>query len=191
MTDQAFETPVAHATAPPGGFEPAPRTSHLDAVVSRIARAFAGELSTGDLAELRRLPPGDPSAVAFWKVASACLRPAGYLLASGESLARDERAWGALLASFAHLPPHHPGTPLGVALARAEMSELRFVRLLRAREEALLYAVRNTARFLAAKAIGTNWTDLARLVLSDSAVHAEEVRRNIARHYFGTLGRTE
>ena len=79
---------------------------------------------------------------------------------------------------------HVPGRRLGRALAAAGLSELRFVRLLRARERQLLSEVRTAARYLAARAEPVDWVDFARLVLSHDTKRAESVRRGIARDYY-------
>lgn len=167
---------------------PSSSTTHatLGAIVGRIAGAIErGELSPGDVASLRRLEPHDPSASAFWRVCALFLEPAAALPANDPLRADAEKRWAGILNALAILQGcHRPGTPLGSALAEAGYSELRFSRLLRARDDVLLDEIRSGARFLASKAQPADLTDLARLVLSDGRADEETVRRRIARSYY-------
>ena len=109
----------------------------LRSVLNQIAYAIGNVLSAGDVASLRRLQPKDPSAPAFWRVAALYLTPAGMLPRGGEPLDAAERRWASILNAMARLTGlHRPGRRLGHALAASGFSELRFVRLLRARGRA-------------------------------------------------------
>ncbi len=163
-------------------------SSSMRTAINRIAAAMSGPLSAGDLAELRRLEPDDPSAPAFWKVMAAYIRPAVRLPDGEDALERAEQRWAAILNAMAVLENlHHPGRRLGEALATAGYSELRFARLLRARDSGVLYAVRRTAMFLRSKGEPVDCSDLADLILSDGRAFGERVRRRIARSYYGTV----
>ena len=164
--------------------------SDLAGIVNRIAASIERELSPGDVADLRRLSPGDPSAPAFWRMAGTLL--ADELRGEGSARSESERRWAAILSGMASTRGlHRPGRRAGEALAEAGYSELRFVRLLRARDVQLLGELRGAARYLDAKAVAFDWRDLVLLVLSEGRTDEEEVRRRIARSYFQQLSREE
>lgn len=166
------------------------RSPSLGGVIGRLAHAMSreGPLGAGEVAELRRLEPHDPGSPAFWKVVAAYLEDS--LPSGGERLDDAERRWAAILSGLATLGPlHRQGVRLGLALAEAGLSELRFVRLLRAHDEGLLHQARVTAKFLSAKGQPADWTGMARLVLSDGRDDEERVRRQLAREYYGHLKR--
>lgn len=158
------------------------------ALFQALAKALDHHLSTGDVAEIRKLDPDDPSSPAFWKLVFAYLEPAGELRAEGPLRDLLEKRWAAVLSGMAITQGLHiPGRRVGQALAKVGFSELRFSRLLRAEGDLLLDLVRTTARFLASKNVAFDFKDLADLVFSDGAAHAETVRRNIARDYYRQL----
>jgi CRISPR system Cascade subunit CasB len=154
--------------------------------VGALAHALThGHVSPGDIADLRRLEPDDPSSPAFWKTLGSVVAAHVELPAGGPALDRAERQWAMILNAAAHLRGlHNPGRSLGAALAAAGFSELRFVRLLRASGDGLPVAVRTTARYLAAKGEPADVGDLAELVISDGHSWSEQVRRRIARTYY-------
>jgi len=86
---------------------------------------------------------------------------------------------------------NRPGASAGDTLARAGLSEHRFDRLLRATGARLHDELRTVARFLASKGEAIDWTDLARLVLTDGSEATETARRTLARAYYRTLSRIE
>jgi CRISPR system Cascade subunit CasB len=167
-----------------------PRES-MATTVACLARALDG-LSPGDLAELRRMDPEDPGCPGFWKVVVSDLEPAGVLPAGGPLLDQAERRWAAVLQAMAIAHGfHQPGARLGAALAEAGFSELRFTRLLRARDNGLHDGVRLAARFLAAKGQVADFRGIADLVLSEGRPYSEDVRRRIARDYYRTLQQSQ
>lgn len=156
------------------------------ALTNSLAALIERQLSPGEVASLRRLRPEDPSTPAFWRLVATTLEPAG-ALPEGDGPARDtaERRWAVIIRALVQLRGlHAPGRPLGQSMAEAGVSELRFVRLLQARDEALEDAALATARYLAAKAIPTDAADLAWLLTSQHGEVAESIRRRIARNYF-------
>jgi len=158
-------------------------TESFAGLIGKVALAIDRNLSPGDVAALRRLDPRDPAAPAFWKVCASWLDRT--LPEEGSSRDEAERRWATILAGMAitvgqHNPRHHAGA----ALAEAGFSELRFMRLLRARGDTLSDALRITARFLASKAVSFDWRDLALLVLSDGRADEEDVRRHLARNFY-------
>jgi len=159
----------------------------LPGAINRIAAGLRHAGAAGDRASLKRLQWDDPSSPAYWRFLTEYVEDAGLLPASGERRHDEEVCWAAILAAIAQLAElHRPGRALGDALAVAHFAELRFVRLLRAREHGLLDNVRLTARFLAAKGEYVDCTDLARLVLSAGGRNEEAVRRRIARAFYSS-----
>lgn len=154
--------------------------------VGRIASMMEqqGNLSRGDLAELRRISPNEPFTPALWRLL--------LILNLDESRWRQqeiwERRWAALFMGMAHcIGLHSYQTSFGQALAEAGWSELRFVQLMRARDDTLEKHLRRVAQFLSSKHQEANWTDVAWLLFSQSGETAKKVRLNISRSYYSTL----
>lgn len=178
QTDQA-SSKEASATIPAA-------SERLASVMARLAHAVDHELTAGDVAELRRLRPNDPGSVAFWKVLATYLDPAEELPRGGDARHAAERNWAAILSGMAVMRGlHRHGHRPGHALASGGYSELRFVRLLRARDAALLDAVRGVAQFLSSKGEAVDWLQLARLIKQQEGEGAERLRRDIARDFYG------
>ncbi len=157
----------------------------LASLVGRLATLIDRALSPGDVATLRRLSFDDPGCAAFWRLVGAELEPQGALPAGGVARDHAERRWAAILGCLAMLRGlHGSATSFGVALARSDLSETRFLRLLHAHDDALLDEVRTIAHFLGQKGVHADLTDLAHLVLSDGRSDAERVRRRIARSFY-------
>lgn len=159
-----------------------PRES-LSTLVARITTAIDKRLGAGDVAALRRMQSHDPSCIPFWKIVAGDLAPS--LPPTGARRDEMERRWAVLLSAMAELRGlHRPRCPLGRALAQADFSEHRVLRLLRAHGEVLGDSVRTVAHYLGSKAAGADLRDLAWLVLSDGRSDEEKARRQIARDYF-------
>jgi CRISPR type I-E-associated protein CasB/Cse2 len=158
----------------------------------RTVRAIAGAIGAehyppGRLAELRRLDPDAPQGAAFWTL----------LLDHAPGAVGDvraEQAWAAVLRGMALMVPHHRpadradgrGT-LGEALAVADVSEPRFLRLLRVGGGELPGELRRLARLMAAKGAGFDWTDAWWLLRTAGGAGAEATRRRLARDYYRKL----
>jgi len=173
--------------------EPAPSAAPagVASLVSSLARVLEtpGVLSQGDIARLRRMDPRQPEA-AFFKLE-------GLLLDNrlpGDAAARTEleTRWAAVIVGLAQLGSlHRPGVRLGHALAGAEWSEIRFARLMRAGSEQLVDDLPSLARFLRAKGVAADWTGAADLILTAGTRHEAEVRRHVARDYYGLAARND
>lgn len=186
-TGRAPVAPAPSAEDQPGEGTPGSRTS-LPSVVGRVAEMIDKVLHPGEVADLRRLSPDDPGGPAFWRIWAGILVPEGQIPDRGEARDRGERRWAAILGAMARLRSLHDfKRPLGRSLAEANVSELRLVRLLRSRDDALLDGIRILAQTLAAKSVPTNPTDIAWLVLTDGTGGAETTRRRIARDYYQVL----
>lgn len=173
MTEPIPTTP----SSPPTEAQPS-----LASTVRRLAAAIDHELLPGDLAALRRQ---DLTAAAFWRLATHHLVPAGLLAQHPPRSEQQEQAWAAILAGMAHMKNmHQTGRRPGHALRDADFSELRFTRLLRARDEALLDALRGVSHYLASKGASVDWADLAALAVFQEGEPAERVRRNFARDFY-------
>ena len=125
-----------------------------------------------------RAPPA-----AFFKLAAVYLGPELPTLEPARSSA--ETRWAAIVLALATLGELHQGNArLGYALGRAQFSELRFSRLIRADADRLLDDVPAVARYLSAKGVSVDAADLARLLLSAGRPDEEPTRRHIARDYY-------
>jgi len=103
-----------------------------------------------------------------------------------------ERRWATLFMGMAHCSGLHSyDTSLGEALAEAGWSELRFVQLMRAKEETLETHLRRVAQFLASKNQEANWTDVASLLFYQTGKAGEKVRLSVSRTYYSKLYKKE
>lgn len=158
----------------------------LGDLVGEVSATLERRASSGELAELRRAASGLPPA-AFWKLWVTLIEP-------NESLPSEgiERRWATILSSMASgVGLHRRGRGLGEALAAAGVGELRLLKLLRARSDALAAELRTTLHLTLSKGEGLDFADVARLILSDGRVDEERVRRRIARDYFRNQNREQ
>lgn len=154
-------------------------------IVNRLARSIDWELSSGEIAELRKLRPEQPPPT-FWKLLSTHFDEKDVPSESDE-----ERSWAAIISGMAEMKQlHRPGCQTGKVLAE-HLHPQRFLRLLRARDRSLRHAVGITARHLAAKRASIDWDDLARLVLSSGKDDEERARRALARDYYAVQQRND
>lgn len=166
---------------------PATTASLTHRIAALLGRSPA--LTRGDIAALRRMDPRRPAA-AFFKVEGLVLDE--HLPGDAERRADFETRWAAIVLGLAHLGDlHSPEPRLGFALANAQFSELRFARLLQADTDQLLDELPSLARFLAAKGVAADWTAAARLILSSGRSDEDEIRRHLARDYYGAIARQE
>lgn len=163
----------------------------LGKAVGRIAAMMNqdGRMSTGEMAELRRISADEPFTPALWRTLLALdlnahpqwMKPA-----------TRERRWAVLLMTMTLAPQLHQfEISLGRALADAGWSELRFVQLMRARDTQLAQHLRRVAQYLAGKNQQANWTDIALLLFYQSGEAAENIRLKIARNYYHALYKAE
>lgn len=159
-------------------------TEGLTSTVHSIARYLnrgehEGGISTGDLAELRRINPDKPYTPALWKILFDHVPDHDQLSPS------RERRWAMLLQAMATcVGLHEPSMDFGAALAEAGWSELRFVRLMEARGDNLDKQLRRLAQYLASKNQEANWAEAAWLLFVQEGEHAENTRQRIAKSYY-------
>lgn len=164
-------------------------STDLTATVHEIAGylsrdPYAGGISTGDLAELRRIDPEEPFTPALWKILLE-YHP------NHEALdEEDERRWALLLMAMGNCAGlHNRSVSFGAALAEAGWSELRFVRLMDATGDSLVKHLRRLSQYLASKDQPADWSDAAWLLFvqrddEGKREKANEIRQNIARDYY-------
>lgn len=149
------------------------------AIVHGIARRLGhDDYPAAHLAQLRRLDPSRPDSAAFWLLVSRFAEPAF----------DDERAERALAIAVNGMAIAHPfhfaeRVPLGAAMADAEISEARLLRLLRTGSAQLPEEVRRLARLMASKgeAGRFDWHDVFKLAFHPDA---DWPRRQIAKDYY-------
>jgi CRISPR type I-E-associated protein CasB/Cse2 len=155
--------------------------------VARIARRIEREdYPPGHLARLRRLDAAAPEGAAFWQLLAEFAPEAWDDERLQRALAIVVR--GMAIALPFHRPPDGERRPLGRALAEADVSELRLLRLLRAdagRLDAELYQL---ARLVQGRGDDArfDWADALRLLLT-AGDRDGDVRRRLARDYYGRL----
>ena len=159
----------------------------LKNLITKIAYGIKNQkIPSGDVAALRRMVPEDPSCAAFWKIVAFYLL--GEIPEKEPARSASELRWAVLLSAMTQMDDSHlAGHRLGNVLAEAGFSELRFTRILQAREQQLFSSIRTMARFLASKGQSVDWTDVARLLFYSEQEASERTRRNIARDYYSTL----
>lgn len=153
--------------------------------IAHVARVIGSpDFPTGDRAALRRMSPGQPLPMAFYRFA---LR---HLPENWETRLAD---WVTLVAGMAIMYPsiHRPDQGLGAALAEAGYAEARLERLLASEGDTRRSLLLRAARFAGAKGIAFNWADGARLLLTSDAEKREELHRRIARDFYISQTRKE
>ena len=157
-------------------------------IAGRLTRR---DITTGDIAGLRRLNSRRPTEAAFWKICSDIGLGEIYdddLLASWAIMVRII-ASGTKVGDEDTTGPHNGNDYLGKILAQQGYSENRFKTLLNADEESLIPITERMCSFLHSKGATFNCNDVARLILTP---HHDESRRNqnrlwIARNYYPEL----
>ncbi len=164
---------------------PEPVRSSIASVVGRVTYSIDNNMSPGDVAELRRLTTSDPASPAFFKLMASTVDPDQKLPPGGHIRDEIERKWAVFFQVAAMMRQlHSQDVSLGYALSSAGYSELRFVRLLRARGSLLYREVHTCAHFLAAKVQPCNLVYIARLIMVFDKDSAESIRRAIARNFY-------
>jgi CRISPR system Cascade subunit CasB len=159
----------------------------LRAIVNQIA-ALIDRLPRGEVASLRRLKPDDIDSPAFWRIAAVELEQP--LAASGPVRDQKELRWAAIIQTLAMLGGFHaPGRKLGRALAESDLSEQRFLKLLRAHDRGLLDTIRTVTHYLSTKVVPVDCYEIALMILSDGRSDEDRVRRSIARDYYSAQSR--
>lgn len=175
-------------TSEPGG-PPDRRQSWGDIAVGYAREMARADFGRGDLAGLRRMDLDGSRPAVFWK-----------LLAEENLLGYSdpvENKWALILHGIALMTPtntgdglgrtaHDHATPVGRALHTIGYSEMRFNRLLTAREDMLRTLLARMFRMLAAEDMYFNWREMAQFILYEGHDEeaAEQSRRRIARDYF-------
>ncbi len=155
----------------------------LSQQMGRIAGIISSDrFATGERAALRRMNPGHPPPLCFYRFALSHL-PSGWEHASDD--------WTTLVAGIALMAPgaHNAQVRFGEALAAAGYSEARLERLLAAEGEVRRMLFLRAIRFLAAKSKPFNWTEGAQLLLTKGPSKRETVNLRIARDFFSKLNK--
>jgi len=162
------------------------RNEAIRTVAAGLARRLVSlaDHRSGDLAALRR--PDLATSAAFWKVYAECIHAKE---APFSRTAEGEDAWATLVRALAIGTPIHQNSgragQAGEALATANYSEARFVRLLRARGTRLHEEVTAAARFLTSKGQPADLTSLAPLLFFEPT-RQDRSRKALASSYFST-----
>lgn len=150
----------------------------LGTQMGRIAGIIGSDrFSTGERAALRRMAPGRPLPLSFYRFALTYL-PTGWEYAIAD--------WTTLVAGIALMSPnaYNPKVGFGRALAEAGYSESRLERLLIAEDDVRRALFLRATRFLAAKSQAFNWTEGARLLLTRNEDKRETLNLSIARDFY-------
>lgn len=153
----------------------------LEQQIGRIAGIISSErFPTGERAALRRMGPGLPLPLSFYRFAF------GYL-PTGWEYAIDD--WITLVAGIALMSPsaYNVQVGFGRALGEAGYSEFRLERLLAAEDKVRRSLFLRAIRFLAAKSKAFNWTEGARFLLTKSESRRETLNLSIARDFYSRV----
>lgn len=160
--------------------EQAPKET-LEKQVGKIAGIIGSDrFPTGERAALRRMSPGFPLPLSFYRFAI------NYLPEEWEHAADD---WVTLVAGIALMVPnaYNPRVGFGGALADAGYSEYRLERLLAADQETQRVLFLRAVRFLAAKSKPFNWTEGARFLLARDGRKREALNIRIAKDFYSKV----
>ncbi len=153
--------------------------------MAHIAGTLGSEhFPTGERAALRRMSPGQPPPLYFYRFALRHLP---------ENWEHNEPDWVTLTAGIALMAPHahQPGRGLGTALGEAGYSEGRLERLLQSEGDTRRILFLRAVRFLAAKAQPFDWLGSAQLLLTRDPEKQEAVHRRIARDFYTIVDQQE
>lgn len=145
------------------------------------ARLASKDFGAGELAQLRRNDPANVAGQpAFHRLMADRDRPIG----ESEAL-----RWATLVHVMAITAAHGAALRSGEALAAAELSEVRFTRLMAARGDAFRDQLVLAARLLASKQIPIHWGDLGDILMADESDEeiAGSLRFRIAQSYYRAL----
>ncbi len=162
-----------------------PEPASLSSIAARVIHTVTSVLSSGDVAELRRLKPSNPFSPAFFKLMMSCVSTASDNAPTAVAEPGKDSNWAAFFQVAALTAGlHNRASSLGEALAKTGYSELRLFRLLRAQGDTLFKETRTCARFLASKGQSCDVTAFARILLTSNPDSASVVRKTIARGYY-------
>lgn len=166
-------------------------TRNLRATLQALTRQIEDTLDAGQLAALRRADSA-PNLALMALLVRTVDQPGRWPLPSEDGArAAAESVWSTVISGLVRTRGLRDATPSGAALAAADLSELRLNRLLRAQGATLRGEVRAASQLLASKAVGSDWTDLAQLLLYPDGDDAERHRLKLARDYFRAIHRAE
>ena len=159
----------------------------VDEVVYRLWRDL-DRLSTGEIADLRRMTPDRSFSPCYWKFIMLRLVPNKQINLKAAYREMQEINWAIIISCIAQMRDlWDTKTSFGTALAMADFNENRLDRLLRAKTDQLTGYVFTATKFMVAKGVSANLNQLAHLILSDKSnkkEYWENTRRNIARDYY-------
>jgi hypothetical protein len=162
----------------PTGASTAPPHHRAVAALRRVLEAS----NPGTLAALRRAGWTSPAA-AFYCVTAGVLDE--HLPEAGRRRDALEARWAVVISAMA--TAHDlldERVALGEAFAKANVAEMRVLRLLDAHDAQLADLVRNVVHQLVQKAQPFDPNDLADLVLTDGTERARDPRRRISRSFY-------
>lgn len=154
------------------------QTSELKSRIAHIAAVIGHrDFPTGDRAALKRMVPGQPPPLEFYRFA---LR---HLPENWETHLAD---WVTLVSAMALMGAnsYQKGRSFGQALAEEGFSEARLERLLAADDESRRTLFLRAVRFLASKGAAFQWEQAAQLLLTRDDAKRQELHRHIARDYY-------
>ena len=156
----------------------------LERSIGQITAILANrDFPTGERAVLRRMGPGQPLPLTFYRFAFRYL-PDGW--------ERDIQDWITIVAGIALMAPdaHRPEVGFGLALAQAGYAETRLERLLSSRGETRRVLFLRAVRYLVSHTISFNWIQGARLLLIRDPERLELLQRQVARDFYRELHNT-
>ncbi len=165
----------------PAPVDAAPRRTPRRELIAKLSAALE-RAEPGTVAALRRADPTSPPP-AFYRLATAVLDEHLAQAAESGPLRDDlESRWTIIASAMASAQGFLAAVPLGEALAKAGVAEMRFLRLLEAQASQLPELVRNVVHQLVQKGQPFDPNDLADLVLARDDDRGP--RRAIARSFY-------
>lgn len=165
--------------------EGAPRKPTRREGVARLRQAIR-EADPGTLAALRRYAGDSLPPPAFYHLAVAILDEQLQDAAEGRHRDEVDTRWAVLASAMASAEDFLRDVPLGEAMARAGVAEMRVLRLLEASPKQLPDLVRTVVHQLVQKGQAFDPNDLADLLLAPTG--EKSPRSRIARSYYRHQG---
>lgn len=161
------------------------QTSELTSRLAHIAAVIGNrDFPAGDRAAFKRMVPGQPPPLEFYRFA---LR---HLPENWEAQLAD---WVTLVAAMALMGAnaYQKGRSFGQALAEEGFSEARLERLLAADDEGRRTLFLRAVRFLASKGASFDWEQAASLLLTRDEARREKINRRIASDFYRVAEKRE
>ncbi len=159
----------------------------FDKLIPQMAGTLShSEFPTASRAALRRMVPGQPPPLIFYRFAT------DHLPDHWDYSPESRQNWTIMVAGMALMAPtiHDPTRSLGQALAESRFAESRLETLFAASGALQRFLIFRMVRFLALQHQPCNWLDIAYLLVTEQPDKRERLYRRIAQDFYRTISST-